>query len=72
MGRARQCPPFAQARGRKCGKGVGGRWEEPGNTHPSPRQEVGSVGKGWEEDGKSHAYAHPSPRRGVGRVGKDG
>gem|GEM_PF-5358902 len=55
MGEATQCPPFAQARGRKCGERMGGRWEKGGHrqsphppfiNHPqknTPNQEVPNI-----------------------------
>ena len=64
MGKARECPPFAQATCRKDGERVVEGWEKPGNARPLPRLCAGKMGKGWSEDGRSQEMPtlHPCYR----------
>ncbi|KMY43132.1 hypothetical protein AC622_01735 [Bacillus sp. FJAT-27916] len=47
MGIVRESPPYSQAKHRKGGGRVDKAWEKPGTAHPSPRQGIGRMGKGW-------------------------
>ena len=61
MGRARQCPLFAQARGMKCGKRVGKVWEEDGKSQAMPTLFTGKRYEGWEKGVRKVGKARQCP-----------
>ena len=77
MGKVRQCPPYAQAKGMKGGERVDKRWGKNGQRvgivreRPPYAQAIGIKGgermdERWDKPGK----AHPMPRQQIRRLGK--
>ena len=59
MGKARQCPAYAQATGRKGGKRVDERWESSEKAQPMPMQRQEGWVKGGPKAGEAKQKKKP-------------